>query len=252
MKTDTLDVPTHNLRFLLTFKRKLRSVGRRIKWSVLSQVYALPQIDLDNVATAPKTELGEPILDDVCMPPFADGLLHDDLGAVLRVAKSLNATLICEIGTAYGNLTANLLRACPEAKIVTVNAPLELQSGTVVTYELTRAEIGRIYRKYGYEGQVVQLLVNSLHLDLQSHISPKSLDLAIIDGCHDRGFVLNDFMKLWPFVRPGGVILLHDTNPSQEGHLAGSYRACLTLRRKHFDVKWIANTWWAYWQRSPD
>jgi predicted O-methyltransferase YrrM len=232
-------------------KRKMRTVGRRLKWRVLSELFKLPAIRLDSVASAPRLEVCEPIVDDLCMPPIPGGPGHDDLGAVLRIARSCRPQLICEIGTAHGNLTANLLRNCPGAKMVTVNAPAELQSGNSVTYTLTPSEIGRVYRRYGYDKRVLQLLVNSLDLDLGQHVEPCSIDLAIVDGCHDTEFVLNDFGKLRPYVRPDGVVLFHDTNPSQEGHLAGSYRACLLLRKDGFDVKWIRNTWWGYWQKGP-
>jgi len=227
--------------------RALRAPGK-LKWRVLSELFRLPAVSIDSVTHVTRDDIDELILDDVCMPPFA-GADHDDLGSALRIAKGLSPVLICEIGTAHGNLTANVLRNCAAATVVTVNAPRDLQSGVLVTYELTEDEIGRVYRRHGYAGRVRQLIVNSLELDLRSHVNGAGLDLAIVDGCHDTAFVLNDFDKVRSFVRPGGAVLFHDTHPSQEGHLAGSYRACLLLRRRGFDVKWIEGTWWGYWQR---
>jgi hypothetical protein len=226
----------------------MRSARYRLKWKFLSALFRLPAVVIDSIAAVSDCQQCEPILDELCIPSFAGGADHDDLGVVLRIAKSLRPQLICEIGTAHGTLTANLLRNCADASVVTVNAPAELQSGNNVTYRLTSMEIGRVYRRYGYEQRVLQLLINSLDLDLSQHVKPRSLDLAIIDGCHDTEFVLNDFEKILPFVRPGGVVLFHDTHPSQEGHLAGSYKACLLLRKDGFDVKWIEDTWWGYWK----
>lgn len=231
--------------------RKLRGVGRRInrlRWKALSVCLCLPSIPVTSVATVVPDDLTDPILDDICMPPFV-GSTHDDLGVVLRVAKSLRPRLICEIGTAHGNLAANLLQNCPEASLITVNSPAQNQTGNLVTYSLSQDEIGRVYRRYGYENRVTQLLVNSLQLDLSLYARPNSIDLAIIDGCHDTKFVLNDFKKVHSFIRPGGVVLFHDTHPSQEGHLADSYRACLLLRARIFNVKWIDHTWWGWWQK---
>jgi len=232
-------------------RRKMRSATYRLKWTLLSEWLRLPAVKIDAVTSVPRSEICEPVMDDVCMPPFS-GMPHDDLGTVLRIAKSLRPKVICEIGTAHGNLTANLLRNCPDATMVTVNAPTHLQSGNLVTYKLTEHEIGRVYRKYGYEDRVIQLLVNSLELDLKKSLKSDLIDLAIIDGCHDTDFVLNDFQKMREFVRPGGVVLLHDTHPSQEGHLAGSYRACLLLRREGFDMRWIQDTWWGYWRQDAN
>lgn len=45
----------------------------------------------------------------------------------------------------------------------------------------------------------------------------KSIDLLFIDGDHRKDSVLADFDALSPFVTPGtGLILLHDTYPSDE------------------------------------
>jgi hypothetical protein len=43
------------------------------------------------------------------------------------------------------------------------------------------------------------------------------------------------------------VILFHDTHPSLRLHLRGSYLACADLRRRGFDVRHVAGTWWAIW-----
>ena len=177
-------------------------------------------------------------------------ILDRESGRVLAVLAA-GRRRICEIGTAHGNLTANLLRNCAAATVVTVNAPRESQSGVLVTYELTEDEIGRVYRRHGYDQRVIQLIVNSVDLNLRPHVRDGAIDLAVVDGCHDTAFVLNDFEKVRPFIRAGGVVLFHDTHPSQSGHLSGSYRACLLLRRRGFDVKWIEGTWWGYWQRAP-
>ena len=225
--------------------RRAYNATGRVKWKILSELFRLPAVRIDDVADE-ASQAADLILDDVCMPPF-EGAAHDDLGAALRIAQTLRPRVICEIGTAHGNLTANLLRHCAGARIITVNAPRESQSGVLVTYALTEDEIGRVYRRHGYTDRVVQLMVNSLHLDLRPHVDEGGIDLAIVDGCHDTAFVLNDFDKVRPFVRSGGVVLLHDTHPSQHGHLAGSYRACVLLRKRGFDVKWIDETWWGYW-----
>ena len=237
---------------LKVLKRKTSSLIRVLKWKLLSEIFKLPAVRIDSLTTVQRTDVSEPILEDICMPPFVRNLTHDDLGALLRIARQLRPKTICEIGTAYGNLTANLLRNCPDASVVTVNAPQDVLSGNLVTYRLNREEIGRVYHRYGYGHRVKQLLINSLLLDLGSLMSPGDIDLAVIDGCHDIEFVISDFKKVYTFMRPGGTILLHDTNPSQHGHLAESYRACLLLRKHGFDIKWIQDTWWGYWRKRDD
>jgi hypothetical protein len=206
-------------------------------------------VSIDTLTTVSRTDLASPILDDLCMAPFETGYTHDDLGAVLRIARHLRCRLICEIGTGHGNLTANLLHNCDEATVLTVNPPKELQTGGLITYRLDRDEIGRVYKAKGYDCRVVQLYVNSFDVDFGEHTPPNTVDLGIIDGCHDMKFVLNDFAKLRDFIRPGGVVLFHDTHPSCLGHLAESYRACLLLRKRGHELRWIEDSWWAYWQK---
>ena len=43
--------------------------------------------------------------------------------------------------------------------------------------------------------------------------SPVSIDMLFIDADHCRESVVRDFRDYFPFVRPHGLILLHDTHP---------------------------------------
>lgn len=228
--------------------RKTRSAKYRVIWKLRSKFFRLPTVSIDAITSVPRSALAEPIVEDRCMPPFP-GMPHDDMGMVLRITLSLQPRLICEIGTAHGNLAANILRNCSEARLITVNARAGAQSGKLVTYELADHEIGRVYRKYGYQDRVCQVLIDSLDLDLARYTAVDTVDVAIIDGCHDVEFVLNDFEKVRRFIRRGGIVLFHDTHPSQQGHLASSYRACLLLRSYGFDVRWVRDSWWAYWKK---
>jgi predicted O-methyltransferase YrrM len=192
--------------------------------------------------------LAEPILDDVCMPPYMGPKEHDDLHALLTVVQESQPKVVVEFGTGYGNLGANILRQCPSARLYTVNAVREEQTGDIVTYSLAREDIGRVYRAHGFRDRVVQIYTNTLDLDLDGYIQPKTVDLAIIDACHDLEYVISDFLKLMPFMREGGMVLLHDTHPSMEGHLAGSYMACMLLRLEGYRIEHIERTWWALWR----
>ncbi|HMO34619.1 MAG TPA: class I SAM-dependent methyltransferase, partial [Gemmatales bacterium] len=150
-------------------------------------------------------------------------------------------------GTAHGNTTANICKQSPSAMVYSVNALPEQISGEIITFALTRNEIGRVYRQLGYSHRVQQIYANTLDLNLADYLQPATVDFAIVDACHDTPFVINDFCKLVPFMRTGGIILLHDTHPSMEEHLLGSYRACMYLRQKGYDIRHIQNTWWGYW-----
>ena len=215
--------------------------------SLLRRRYQLPTLALNAVAPGEITP-EPPILEHVGMPPYLGSPLCDDLGALLRIARATQPRLVIELGTAYGNVAANICRQCPEATVYTVNALPAEQTGAIVTHELGAEEIGTVYRAAGFESRVVQIYANTLDLDLSPHLPSCSAGLAIIDACHDTRYVLNDFHKVRPFVRRGGVVLFHDTHPSLEEHLVGSYIACMLLRRQGFDIRHLADTWWGVWQ----
>lgn len=228
------------------YERSVRPRWRRQAAAVIRAVAALPSAHIDEVA--PGIALAPPIMDDICMPPYY-GFPHNDYNSLMRIAASVQPRLIIELGTAHGNTVANLCRQFHEAKVITVNSLPEQQTGETTTFSLDDSEIGRVYRRHGYAGRVVQVLQNTLTLDLSMHAVVGSADLAIVDACHDRRFVENDFLKVAPYVRPGGIVLLHDTDASMEHHLWGSYVACVSLRRRGYDVRHVQGTWWGIWRK---
>lgn len=191
----------------------------------------------------------EIIFDDICLPPYYGPDDHDDITPLFALLCALKPLLVIEFGTAQGNITANICRQT-EAKVLTVNAPPESISGGAITFTLTRDEIGRVYRRYGFEARVNQIFANTLQVDLAEHVVPLGADVGIIDACHDYEFVLNDFLKVAPFIRPGGLVLLHDTHPGLGPPRDGSYEACRHLREEGWDIRHVRETWWGLWVRG--
>ncbi len=218
-----------------------RTVGKAVR-----PYFALPTAPLSTICN-PQESCGDPIKDGICLPPYHETKNHDDFGALMAVVTALRPETVLELGTAYGNTVANICRACPSARVFTVNAPPEEISGDVITYALSKNEIGRVYRQYGFSERVVQIWCNTLKLDLAQYLRPGTVNLAIVDACHDYKYVINDFLKVVPFIRSGGIVLLHDTHPSLKGHLWGSYTACMMLRRRGYEIRHIEGTWWGIW-----
>lgn len=226
-------------------RKKYSNLRDLVRKSLLKRKYLLPVI---NVAPLGQLELGDGlIIDDICLPPYKGPSNHNDVNPLLGIARALRPNIILELGTAYGNTVANLCRMCPQAHIVTVDVPADMQTGIATTFKLGAEEIGWVYKHHGLSDQVTQLFQNTLHLNLNDYLAPKSVELVIIDACHDTDYVLNDFLKVQPYVRESGIVLLHDTHSSMKGHLRGSYRACMMLRRQGFDIRQIAGTWWGIW-----
>jgi predicted O-methyltransferase YrrM len=228
--------------------RRLRREIDAHRVTYLAKRYPLPTITLDELCPG-NSAVQPPLMDDICMPPYYGVDDHDDYSALMHLAVRIRPEYVLELGTAYGNTIANLCRHCPNAHFFTVNAPVSEQTGTVITFELQKDDIGRAYRKSGDTQRVTQIFANTLHMDLKAYLSDRQIDLAIVDACHDENFVINDFLKVEPFMRRGGIVLLHDTDPSMNEHLKGSYVACTRLRRKGFDIRHLANTWWGVWKK---
>jgi predicted O-methyltransferase YrrM len=213
--------------------------------------YRLPEMDIEDLLPEGVT-VAEPILDHGCMPPNDITHKHDDFGPLMKLAKSLQCKVIVELGTAYGNTTANLALNCPLAHIYTVNAPAEEMTGEFTTYSLDTSTIGVVYRDSGFENRVTQICADTLELNLAEHLGDQKIDLAVIDACHDAPYVENDFFKVLPYMSESGVILLHDTHPSMKEHLFGSYMAALRLRRAGYDIRQLRMCWWGVYSGNWD
>jgi hypothetical protein len=227
----------------------LREKWLQLRIKQLRQRHALPEVEL-GALLGRAVEIAPPILEQACMPPHYWKTDHDDFTPLMKLARALAPKVIVELGTAYGNTTANLCQNCPGARVFTVNAPLDLMTGVVTTFKLTREDIGSVYRQHGYGERVTQIFANTLDLDLAPHLRGEKIGLGIVDACHDIEYVINDFLKLLPHMAPGGIMLLHDTHPSMEDHLRGSYVAGMKLREQGHDIRHLRDTWWGIWR--PD
>lgn len=246
MSEQTVDPARRIWRAWLAVYRAARTGSERWPTRWLMRRWALPTVHLADLGVQPLTHF-ELIRDAGGMPPLYGPSNHDDIGPMLAIATAWQPKLIVELGTGFGNGTANLARACPNAQIVSVNAEAHDQGGHVTTFSLSKEQIGQVYRQRGYSHRVKQVFCDTLKADFNDFLQGLSADVAVIDACHDTPYVLNDFYKLAPFVRSGGIVLLHDTHPSLQGHLLGSYRACVKLRRCGYNICHLSNTWWGIW-----
>ncbi|MGC9453706.1 MAG: class I SAM-dependent methyltransferase [Phycisphaerae bacterium] len=212
-----------------------------------SRPQRLPEVDLDSIA--PRLSGTPRIITDRQNLPPREGLPHDDLGALLRIVAHVNPGVVLELGTAYGNATANIC-ANSSAHVYTVNALPEQLPDDPDTLAIERDEIGIVYRQHGFADRVTQIFGDTLKLDLAAELKGRQVDLAVIDACHKPHHVVNDFHSVQRVLQRGAVVLLHDTHPSGARHLWGSTQACLRLRCQGFDIRHIRGTWWGYWRKS--
>ena len=46
---------------------------------------------------------------------------------------------------------------------------------------------------------------------------PGTIDMVFVDGCHGEKCVRQDFFKVLPLVRSGGIVVFHDASPQCQG-----------------------------------
>jgi hypothetical protein len=244
------------LQLAKTVATRLRRAPSRIIFRAEAHVtrlsWDLPETTLRDLLHGDQADLAPAILDDAGVPPYAGSAGHDDLLPILTIVRCLQPRTIVELGTSYGNLTANLCRQCPAAKVFSVNALPEQQTGAIVTHSLAAEHIGRVYRANGYSDRVVQIFANTRDFHPETVLRGELADFAVIDACHDTDYVLSDFRTLRPFMKRAGLVLFHDTHRSMKRHLVGSYMACMLLRREGHDVRHLENTWWGVWRAPAD
>ena len=190
----------------------------------------------------------EPIMEEICMPPYYGPNDKNDFYFLVSLAKQNNVKKVFEYGTAAGNTVANLCKFT-DAKVTTLNAVEGDTTGKYRTYDFDENSIGQIYRKYGYSDRVTQVFSDSLEF-VPETIADEGYDLVIIDACHDFEYVLSDFLSIFQLVNKNGYVLFHDCDPSMVGHLEGPWRACTHLRHAGFNIRHVENTWWGIWSPS--
>lgn len=226
-------------------KDSFKKIIQKAIWSNFWKNYQLPIEEMGSIVKN-FNEYSPKVLTNVCLPPFVGDPNFHDYSILISLIRQLKPAIILELGTAHGNTVANIC-AESEAQVITVNALPEQIDGSIITYTLTKDEIGKVYRDNGYENRVTQIYENTKNLNILEYIPPKCVDLAFIDACHDAEFVVNDFLKILPALSEKAIVLFHDTNPSVKGHLLDSYLGCMYLRLKKFDVRQIPESSLAYW-----
>lgn len=224
-----------------TIKAKLM----KNRWKAFYRNNKLPEISLGDIGIRHKI-FSPAITEEICLPPYRGNEDFDDYSVLFSILDSQRPKVILELGTGYGNTVANICSTFG-SKVITVNALPDQISGRVTTYVLTSEEIGKVYRSHGFSHRVVQVFEDTKKMYLNKYILQASVNLVIIDACHDPDYVLNDFQKILPFISSGSIVLLHDTHPSMRDHYMNSYLACMYLRKLGHNIRYVKGTSWAIW-----
>jgi predicted O-methyltransferase YrrM len=175
-------------------------------------------IELDNIEELKKV-FGwklEPVLDDSSIYEFES--IQDinlrrvrDAECIGTIVRNTNPSVCLDIGTGKGNSAALMAVNAPQARVFTVNIPPEEihsgEGGVLTTAAYEREEIGSYYLGRNL-ANLEQLLANTA--TWEPNIG--TIDLALVDGCHDTQFVCSDSQKTLRCMKPGSFLLWHDFN----------------------------------------
>jgi len=123
----------------------------------------------------------------------------EDLELLERCCDLCEAKQIIEIGSADGGSS------------VVLGAKAKERAGHLFCIEMkTRQRMVDNMTRHGLEEFYTLLAKASPWVPLD--ILPASIDLLFIDGRHDTRWALVDYHYFEPLVRPGGIIVFHDTS----------------------------------------
>jgi glycosyltransferase involved in cell wall biosynthesis len=138
----------------------------------------------------------------------------DDTHVVLTLVAHLKPRRILEIGTASGQMTANLTAWSPaDARIVSIGIVAGATSGAAEQgYEIPpRSEYARHADRFGTAHKAFFVTADSRSYDF-ARLAP--LDFAFVDGGHDFATVRTDSVQCYESLRTGGCLVWHDYGSS--------------------------------------
>lgn len=145
-----------------------------------------------------------------------------ELWQLLEILERLDPIRIVEVGVHRGGMIKTLHDAFPSAQIVGVDIdfkPLEFDTFIQV------------------EGNSNDPAVRDRALKPQEY----RIDFLFIDGDHNFDAAMKDYELYAPYVRPGGIIALHDINrdPDRVPHHAGvdCRRVFDELKKRHASIE---------------
>ncbi len=137
---------------------------------------------------------------------------HVELREFLQLVAALCPQIVVEIGTARGGMFYAFAQvAADDATLISIDLPGAPNCGGQTPRER------ELFRTFLKPGQSAHFLAADSHdvatlSELKALLGGRRIDILFIDGDHSYDGVSSDFDMYAPFVRPGGLVALHDIN----------------------------------------
>jgi hypothetical protein len=172
----------------------------------------IPVITLDEILGDRKPRVTLPV------QKYEDGMLPSREAMVLAaILVAESPTEVVEIGTYMGQTTRLLAENCPEAKIHTIDLPLEYAPGGSDKspipkddfHLIGRRQVGREFIGSSCANRITQHLADTALWNFDSVGKPT---FFFIDGSHTYEYCKNDSEKCLALIAASGVFLWHDVD----------------------------------------
>lgn len=170
---------------------------------------------------------GPLVQQDGCVPLHE----HPILAAIAMMQRGIGHYAL-EIGTLYGEQTANIARALPDHFIITVDIPPDAKHALPPD----AGDLKYVGKQPHFPPDVADR-IEAMRIDSALLALPPAIDLGFtfIDGAHSYEYALNDFHKALASSVNGAIIAFHDM-----GIWPGVTRAVNELIAQHPTWEWYA------------
>jgi hypothetical protein len=173
-----------------------------------------------------------------------NGLEERILRIAREVGKRFEEVTYVEIGIGEGMTLTGIARELrminPRWRAIGVELPNGYSFNENALREISQIRsLGLAFVKPETMAHPAWNIVTVYFKDSQSFLTElwqEPIHLALIDGCHGRPCVIQDFLAVEAFMEPGGVVMFHDFSEDQQGdpqpHCAGGIDvrgACMDL-----------------------
>jgi len=153
--------------------------------------------------------------------------------ALIAICEATPPRRYLEVGTREGgSLSAVLEHSRPQPELVVCCDTWGKALGG--TGRGSHAHIEKLMDDFGFEGE--RRFLDGKSQELVPKLRLRNFDVVLVDGDHREGPARQDVDNCWPLVRPGGVLVLDDTNAAHIAKILAEL-----LEREDADLLWRGN-----------